>query len=100
MKLFAFNALCATVFLVLAVSLWAQPEVADIPGAGAGDPLIWGLFVLPIFLLCLLVDLVVLCHIVIAGLRRKSIRFSRWHVATPVLWAAVLYVDYSHHWAV
>jgi hypothetical protein len=99
-KLLAFNVIGIVAFLLLAVPLWAEPEVAHIPGAGAGSPIVWVLVALPVFVLCALVDAAFLCAALLAALRRKPTLFVRWHTFIPAAWAAALYVDFSHHWLV
>ena len=100
MKLLLFNIAGATLFLFIAVPLWAEPEVANIPGAGAGSPIVWVLMALPVAALCLLVNLFHAGRVGISAVRRRPLPVSRWHWLVVPLWAVVLYVDISHHWLI
>ena len=98
MKLLAFNGAGMLLFLCIAVPMWADPELAQIPGAGAGDPIIWVLLALPVFVICALVDAAFLIYALAAAILRKPQPLVRWHLLIPLAWAAVLYIDFSHHW--
>lgn len=100
MKLLAFNIFGAILFLLTAIPLWAEPEVADIPGAGAGSPFVWVLMALPIVLVALAVNVVFLIRIGLAATRGRPTLFVTWHLAIPVIWTVVLYIDFGRHWIV
>jgi len=42
------NLVGLTLFLAIASQFWIEPELAGIPGASAGDAILWGLFAAPI----------------------------------------------------
>ncbi len=44
------NVIGALLYLHFSMPLWDQYELADVPGAGAGDPIIWGLTAFPILI--------------------------------------------------
>jgi hypothetical protein len=100
MKLLAFNGASMLLFLCIAVPMWADSALAQIPGAGAGagDPIIWVMLALPVFLICALVDAAFLIYALVAAIRRKPQPLVRWHLLIPLAWAVVLYIDFSHHW--
>lgn len=98
MKLLAFNVAGIVLFLWIAVPMWAPPELADIPGAGAGTAIVWVVYALPVFLACALVDAVFLVYALAVTFLRKSRPLALWHLAIAPAWAVALYVDASHHW--
>jgi hypothetical protein len=93
------NVLGAAAYLWFSVPLWAPKELANIPGAGAGDPLIWVLTALPILGLFLLLNISWLAWASIVYFVRRNWRIKLIYSIVPVLWAITLYVDFSHHWA-
>jgi hypothetical protein len=99
-KLLAFNVAGIAVFLFLAVPLWAEPEVAHIPGAGSGSPILWVLEALPVVLFCAAVDAAFFLFAIVAALRRRPTPLVRPHLLIPLAWAATLYLDISNHWLV
>ena len=88
----------ALAYLYCASEVWADPQLANIPGAGAGDPIIWGLSALPILLLFLMMNVLFLLWVLFSSVRRRKLRLSFVYAATPVAWVGILYIDYSHHW--
>ena len=93
------NVLGAATYLWFSVPLWAPAELANEPGAGTGDPIIWGLTGLPTLAFFLLLNVVWLlwaCTIFFAR-RRWPVKII--YLAVPILWAFTLFVDFSPHWA-
>jgi hypothetical protein len=86
-------------YLWFSVPLWAPSELANIPGAGAGDPIVWGLSALPTLAFFLLLNLVWLAWGGVARIIHCSWPVRALYLAIPAIWAMALYVDFSHHWA-
>lgn len=91
------NVLGAGAFLAIASSAWIEPELAEVPGASAGGPIVWVLAALPIALIFVLSDLGVLIW---AALRRH--RLGRWPVSKLLwlcvpLWTLALIFDNLQH---
>ena len=91
------NALGAVAYLFLGSRVWIEPELADVPGVAAGDSLIWGLTALPIFLIFLTTDLLLLLRGLAVAVSNRRLGVRGWCLPIPLLWLAVLYVDFQHH---
>jgi hypothetical protein len=95
----ACNALAAVLFLAVASISWTEPELADIPGASGGAPLVWFMTAVPVFLLSVVLNL---CAGLWVILRRK--RMGVWPVTAyswllVAIWLAALFYDGSRHGA-
>ena len=93
------NLLGAAGYLWYSVPLWAPKEFADIPGAGAGDPIIWAFTALPILGFFLLLNITWLAWAFVVYLLKGKWRIKLVYSIVPVLWALTLYIDFSHHWS-
>jgi hypothetical protein len=93
------NTLGAAVYLWFSVPLWAPAELANISGAGVGDPIIWGFTALPTFAFFLLLNLVWLIWAGTSFFLRRKWPIKIIYLLVPLLWGVTLYVDFSHHWA-
>jgi hypothetical protein len=93
------NVLGAAIYLWFSVPHWAPAELANMSGAGAGDPIIWGLSALPTFAFFLLLNLVWLLWAGTMFFVRRRWPVKIIYLVVPALWAVTLYVDFSHHWA-
>ena len=92
------NLVGALLYLFVSMPLWAQHELKDTPGAGAGDPLIWALVALPILVAFFLLDV----GIVVAATIRR-LRVGRWGLPVafalvPLVWLGIVSLDFSMHW--
>ena len=92
------NLVVAGAFLYVASFFWIEPELADIPGASAGSPILWTLLALPI------IAFVTLCNLgtlVWCAVRTKRVpwpfNWISWFVL--VIWVAAIYLDNSRHGA-
>jgi hypothetical protein len=94
--LLTLNAIGVVTYLKLACPCWIEPELAYVPGASAGDPIVWGLSALPILLLFFVLDFSWGASLGLGYLRRKTaIHPTVWLV--PIVWAVAIYIDFSHH---
>jgi hypothetical protein len=93
------NVLGAAIYLWFSVPLWAPAELANEPGAGVGDPIIWGFTALPTLALFVLVNFVWLLWAGTMFFVRRRWLVKIIYLAVPVLWVVTLFVDFSHHWA-
>jgi hypothetical protein len=93
------NLLGAAIYLWFSVPLWAPAELANEPGAGVGDPIIWGFTALPTFAFFMLLNLVWLLWAVTIFFLRRKWQIKIIYLVVPVLWGVTLYVDFLHHWA-
>ena len=89
----------AILFLAVSSHFWAPKELADIPGAGAGDPIIWGLTIFPMLVIIALVNIAWLTANCVWFLKTKHWNFTAYYLLVPLMWAIALYIGYSHHWA-
>src|SRR5579863_8476691 len=94
----AANLVGVAAYLYFSVPLWAPEEFANIPGAGAGGPIIWGLTALPVFAISLPLNFVWLASACFVFLRRRSWFIRPIYAIVPLAWVIAVYVDYSHHW--
>ena len=92
------NVVGAFLYLFIAINFWASPELADVPGAGAGDPIIWGLTALPVLFVFILLNCFWLIRALIVYCRTGKWTLRASDLAVPAIWAAVIVLDYSHHW--
>ena len=80
-------------FLAFASKAWIEPELANQPGASAGDFIVWGISALPILVIF------IIAHIVVGGLAVTKLRLD-WAlplVLTTVSWIAAAIFDNMHH---
>ncbi len=90
------NLIGITVFLGMASYSWIEPEAADIPGASAGDALVWFIMVVPVLLIF------VLCNFLWLAL---SIRHRLYPLGGTIAvsaltcgcWVAAYLFDNAHH---
>lgn len=94
------NLVGAVTYLAISVPLWATPELAGIPGAGSGDPIVWGLTALPVLAFCFLLNIVWMIWGVTVFLVTRKSPIKVVHLFVPILWIIVVYTDFSHHWQV
>lgn len=92
----AANALAAAVFLLSASRFWIEPELADIPGASAGDAFVWGVQALPIAAFFVLANLGWLLLSLLPALRGRPTSAM---IAALLLaaWVVTLFFDNAHH---
>jgi len=80
------------IYLYFASKLWPLPEDA---GADlAGNPIVWGLTVFPVFAVCLLINIVWLALIVLGGRKGKGWRSMRAWLLVMVAWVLVYRLDF------
>ena len=85
------------IFLVVASHSWIEPELADIPGAGGGAPLVWALTALPIFAVFVLFNIGAVLWSFLA--KRGLGPLRRAAIASVPLWLVAFVVDGLHHGA-
>lgn len=79
-------------YLYFASKLWPLPE--DAGTDLAGNPIVWGLTVFPVFAVCSLINIVWLTLIVLGGRKRKGWRSIRDWLLVMVAWVLVYSVDF------
>lgn len=85
------NIICLGIYLYFASKLWPLPEDA---GANlAGNPIVWGLTVFPVFAICMLINIVWLALIVLGGRKGKGWRSMRTWILVMVAWVLVYRLD-------
>ena len=88
------NAIGAGLFLSIAASCcWIEPELANEPGASAGDAFVWAIYALPIFTVFVLTDLAIL----VTALWRKKKMSAVLSGLLLASWIAVFLLDRAHH---
>ncbi|NKF24802.1 hypothetical protein, partial [Solimonas marina] len=92
-----FNVLGIAVFLVVASYSWIEPELAHIPGASGGAPIVWALTALPILAAFALLNIAAVVWFAIA--RKLLNPISRAAIASIALWVVAFIVDGLHHGA-
>ena len=91
------NLIGMALFLHLAVQTWIEPELANEPGAGGGEGIVWGTSALPIFLLFML------AHFIFSLVAHRQLeRSGSWRGEvfvgiTFLCWVAVFFFDNAHH---
>jgi len=85
-------------YLLFSVQFWPPAELADIPGAGAGDPIIWGLVAIPLVLVFFLVDFGLVIWNGISRLWRGYWVLTPIFILVPFAWMAAIQIEFSHHW--
>jgi len=96
---FIVNVLGALAYLFVAQQFWADPALRDVPGAGAGDPIIWVLEALPILATFILGNFIWALYEFGRFLLKRRVNLGFMYLSIPVVWAVAIYIDYSHHWA-
>jgi hypothetical protein len=92
------NVIGASAYLLISSKYWADPRLIDVPGAGVGEPFLWGLTALPILLAFFLLNASYILLACFTFLRTKKWTLGVSFLIVPVIWAIVVYVDFSHHW--
>lgn len=87
------NSLGIGAFLTFASRAWIEPELANEPGASAGDFIVWGVSALPILTIFLLAHLFV--GAAILATRRRD--WTWVFVLTAICWVAAAVFDNAHH---
>lgn len=93
------NLLGMALFLRLAMPTWIEPELANEPGAGGGEFIVWGMSALPVFLLFMVAHFI---FGMVAHRERESTGNWRGELivgATLLCWLAVFLFDNAHHGA-
>jgi hypothetical protein len=72
--------------------------VVDSCGPGAGDPIVWGLFALPILAFFLVADSVWMLVECVRCIAKRKVNLSALYLLIPATWGAVIYVGQTHHW--
>jgi hypothetical protein len=96
--LIVLNVSLAVGYLVIGSNAWwMEPELADVPGASGGGPFVW--FVTSLWALGLLVLINGAAGLfqLYMYLKRKEGKFGWAVLLIPVLWAATVIIDFSHH---
>ena len=91
------NAIGIICYLWLASVCWMEPELANVPGASGGAPIVWGLTALPVLGLFCILDIfwfLFACGIFLTK-KRWILAPSFWLV--PLCWAVAVFIDFSQH---
>lgn len=88
-----FNALGIVLFLDLASDAWIEPELANVPGASAGDFIVWGFQAFPVLIVFLLLH-VFLAVTMLHGAHRLWLCVVG---ATAAFWLVAFFLDNAHH---
>jgi hypothetical protein len=92
-----FNLFGACVFLLVASLFWADPRLADIPGAGGADPILWGMIAFPIIKFFALLNLLFILWACIAYLAACRWILGWNYLLVLVIWVVAIFVDLSRH---
>jgi hypothetical protein len=85
------------VFISLAMPTWIEPELANVPGASAGDPIIWGLTALPILVIFFLLHLIFGFALLSKRLQLARPQGLLLGALTFLCWVAAFTFDNVHH---
>jgi len=94
----AVNIIGALAYLRYSMPLWVPDELANIPGAGAGDPVIWGLTAFPILILFALMNFYWAFTGTISFYKTREWGLNVTDLVGPAVWVISVNIDYSHHW--
>ena len=91
------NTIGVIAYLLFASRCWIEPELANMPGASGGAPIIWGLTALPILITFFTIDFLWVLFAYLAYLKKKKWTLHPSFLFIPAVWAIAIYVDFSHH---
>lgn len=91
------NAIGVAAFLVAASQTWVEPEVADVPGASGGGPLVWGLEALSIFVAFVLLNLCALVWVYLIRRHSASRSIGLAAMVSLPVWLIAFAVDHLRH---
>ena len=93
----AINAIGALIFLFVASRFWVESELAGIPGASGGAPIIWFLVTVPIILFFVLSNFGVVAWAFIVRRKRGVWPVSNFIWLSIPIWLSALVIDNLHH---
>jgi hypothetical protein len=86
------NAVGAVIYVLAARNSWAIPQESGLH-ATTGEPFVWALYVLPIWIFFSLVDLIWVSTIAV----HRSWKDGRIWAAAIFIWIIAVVIDFSHH---
>jgi hypothetical protein len=89
----------AAVFLFVASFSWVEPELANIPGASGGSPIVWFLTAVPIFALFVALNFAALVWAASFRTRQGWWPLSHWYWVWLPIWLFAAVFDGVHHGA-
>ncbi len=92
------NAVGAALYLVVASrAWWLEPELADIPGASGGGPIVWYFVTRFTLGLVTAINLSVFLFQLTAFAKRRNWKLGFAALFIPFLWALTIGIDFAHH---
>jgi hypothetical protein len=91
------NVVGALSYLALASRTWLEPELAGVEVARGGDAFVWFLSAMPILAVFVAINFSVVLFHLFSYLRKRKWRLGAAALSVPILWAIVVYIDFSHH---
>ena len=92
------NTVVAVAYLAVASKAWwIEPELADIPGARGGAPVIWFMASSYALAIVVLLNLGFLATHLYAYFKKRTSKLGISALTIPLLWIATVYVDFLHH---
>src|ERR1044072_1031024 len=91
------NLVGVALYLGAASSGWAEPEVADVPGAAGGGAITWFFTAVPLLGFFSLLNFFRVPLQLVAHLEKKEWARGAVALCVPALWAIAVYADFSRH---
>ena len=92
-----FNLIGIGLFLKIASLSWIEPELANEPGASAGDAFVWFLTAVPLLALFALGHLIAACAALTKSWRGRKAQPGLILLPTIALWIGAAWFDNLHH---
>ncbi len=93
----AFNAIGISIFLFVASYFWIEPDLANVPGASAGNAFGWIVYAAPIPLIFVVSDLIWMIVRIAKRPWSARLRYLGVFLGATVVWAAACIIDGNHH---
>lgn len=93
----ALNAIGISIFLFAASYFWIESDLANVPGASAGDAFGWIVYAAPIPVIFVVIDLIWMIVGIAQRPRLARLQYLGAFLGAMAFWAAACIIDGNHH---